>query len=112
MEFDSNKPIYIQIADGICERILSGSLKQGERIPSVREWSAGIGVNPNTVARSYDLLGDRGIIYNQRGIGYFVSSGAAGIIRESERQKFLEEELPAFVKRAELLGININEHIK
>ena len=52
MEFDNNKPIYVQIADNICERVLSGEFKPGDRIPSVREWGARIGVNPNTVARS------------------------------------------------------------
>ena len=67
MEFDSNKPIYIQIADNLCERILSGEFKPGGRIPSVREWGAEIGVNPNTVARSYEILTDRKVIYNQRG---------------------------------------------
>ena len=62
MEFDNNKPIYIQIADNISDRILSGELKQGSRIPSVREWGAGIGVNPNTVARAYYALEAEGVI--------------------------------------------------
>lgn len=107
MEFDNNKPIYIQIADNICEKILSGVLKQGERIPSVREWGANIGVNPNTVSRSYELLSERGVIFNQRGIGFFVSGNAVDVIRMEERRKFMEEELPAFLKRAELLGVNL-----
>jgi len=111
MEFDSNKPIYLQIADAICERVLSGELKSSERIPSVREWGAKIGVNPNTVARSYDILTENGIIYNQRGIGFFVCEKAAQIIRENEREAFIREELPAFIKRAELLGINIKKYI-
>ena len=113
MEFDANKPIYIQIADNLCERILSGALQSGERIPSVREWGAAIGVNPNTVARSYELLTEGGIIYNQRGIGFFVCENAPELIRERERRKFIEEELPAVRGRAALLGlsltININE---
>lgn len=67
MEFDNNKPIYIQIADNICERVLSGEFKPGDRIPSVREWGARIGVNPNTVARSYEVLSNRSVISNQRG---------------------------------------------
>ena len=107
MEFDSNKPIYIQIADNICDRVLSGELKQSERIPSVREWGAQIGVNPNTVARAYDILSDKGIICNRRGLGFFVSDDAIKTITLSEQKKFLEEELPAFVKRAELLGIDL-----
>ena len=91
MEFDSNKPIYIQIADNICERILSGELKQAGRITSVREWGAQIGVNPNTVARSYELLSDRKVIYNQRGIGFFIANDAVDVIRSSEKKKFLED---------------------
>ena len=111
MEFDTNKPIYLQIADNICERILSGEFKPGSRIPSVREWGATIGVNPNTVARSYDILTDRKVIYNQRGIGFFVTDNAIGVIRDTERRKFIEEELPAFLSRAALLGIDIKDYI-
>lgn len=112
MEFDNNKPIYIQIADNICDKVLSGEFKPGGRIPSVREWGATIGVNPNTVVRSYELLTDRGVIHNQRGIGFFVSDDAREIIRSSERRKFIEEDIPAFCSRAALLGVNIKEYIK
>jgi DNA-binding transcriptional regulator YhcF (GntR family) len=111
MEFDSNKPIYIQIADNLCERILSGEFKPGSRIPSVREWGATIGVNPNTVARSYELLTDRQVIFNQRGIGFFVANDAIDVIRERERRKFIEEELPLFRSRATLLGIDLKQFI-
>ena len=69
MEFDANKPIYLQISDSLCERILSGSLQPEDRILSVRELGAEIGVNPNTVARSYEKLTDAGIIYTKRGLG-------------------------------------------
>ena len=72
MEFNDNKPIYVQISDGFCEQVLSGKLAPGERVPSVREWGATIGVNPNTVARSYDMLTETGVIYQKRGIGFFV----------------------------------------
>ena len=56
MEFNSNKAIYLQISDIICEKILSGELKADDRIPSVREYGASIGVNPNTVMRTYEKL--------------------------------------------------------
>lgn len=107
MEFSENKPIYIQIADDICNRILSGSMKPGERVLSVREWSARIGVNPNTVARSYDLLETSGVIRAERGIGFFVSADARERILESERKTFVEKELPALKARAALLGIDL-----
>lgn len=111
MNFDNNKPIYIQIADNICEKVLSGALEEGGRIPSVREWAAEIGVNPNTVARSYDLLVERGVIFIQRGIGYFTVENARETVKESERQKFIDEDLPQLLKRAELLGIDIRKYL-
>ncbi len=112
MEFDENKPIYIQIADNISDKILRGEWKQGSRIPSVREWGAQIGVNPNTVARSYEILSDRKLIFKQRGVGFFVTNDAVDVIKKSERVKFLEDELPAFRSRAEYLGIDLLEVLK
>ena len=109
MEFDPNKPIYLQICDNICEQILSGGLEPESRILSVREYGASIGVNPNTVARSYEKLTDAGIIYNKRGIGYFVAAPAREIILEQQRSDFLENEAPQFIKRMRLLGIDPSE---
>ena len=109
MEFDSNKPIYLQICDNLCERILSGELGPEDRILSVRELGAEIGVNPNTVARSYEKLTDAGIIYTKRGLGYFVAPGAKEIVLEAERKSFLENEWPKLLKRAELLDIDLKK---
>ena len=109
MEFDSNKSIYLQICDSIYEKILSEELKPDERIPSIREYGAEIGVNPNTVIRSYEKLTSEGIIYNRRGIGYFVSADAAEIILQAQRKEFLEKELPEILRRMELLGIEPEE---
>ncbi len=112
MEFDSNKPIYLQIADSICNRILQGELKGEDRIPSVREFGAQIGVNPNTVARTYETLTDQGVIYNKRGIGFFVTENAAQNIRKEAKDKFLKEELPQFAEKARLLDISKDEIMK
>lgn len=106
MEFNSNKAIFLQICDGICEQILSGQLADEERIKSVREYGADIGVNPNTVARSYEKLTSEGIIYNKRGIGYFICSGAREKVLDSRRQEFLSLEWPAVRKKIELLGLS------
>ena len=89
MEFSENKSIYLQICDAICERILSGELTENSRIPSVREYGAEIGVNPNTVMRSYERLTNDGIIYNRRGIGYFISTDAKEIVLQNQRKDFL-----------------------
>ena len=106
MEFNSNKSIYLQICDAICEQILSGTLKPDERIPSVREYGAEIGVNPNTIMRSYEKLTADGIIYNRRGIGYFISPDALETVLEAQRKDFLENELPQILKRMKLLGLD------
>ena len=109
MEFNSNKSIYLQICDAICEQILSGVLKPDERIPSVREYGAEIGVNPNTIMRSYEKLTADGIIYNKRGIGYFISPDACETVLAAQRKEFMEEELPQILRRMKLLGITRDE---
>lgn len=109
MEFENNRPIWLQIYDSICDRILSGDLAQGGRIPSVREYGADIGVNPNTVMRTYEKLTADGIIFNRRGIGYFVADDAKETIAKAQRKSFMENELPAFLRRMRLLEISPSE---
>ena len=106
MDFHADKPIYLQIADVFAEDILSGSLKGDDRIPSVREYGAQIGVNPNTVMRVYEKLTQEEIIYNKRGIGYFVSPDARERILASQREEFLSKDVPAIKRRMELLGLD------
>lgn len=106
MDFHSDKPIFLQIAESISDRILSGQLKGEDRIPSVREYGAEIGVNPNTMMRSYEKLTADGIIYNKRGIGYFVAPDAREQILSVQRREFLEKDLPAIKQRLQLLGLD------
>lgn len=112
MEFDSNKAIYLQICDAICERILSKEFGADERIPSVREYGAEIGVNPNTVMRSYEKLTADGIIYNKRGIGYFTCTDALERILDIQRKDFMENEFPAIMRKMKLLGIEPSDIFK
>ena len=109
MDFNQNKPIYLQIADSICEKILSGEYLPDERILSVRELGITLGVNPNTIARVYDHLQGMEVIYNKRGIGYFVAPDAPEKVLQSHREEFLRNELPAVVKKMKLLGIPLEE---
>mgnify|MGYP002514867188 FL=1 len=112
MDFNSNKSIYLQICDSIYERILCGELQPDERIQSVREYAAVIGVNPNTIMRSYEKLTSEGVIYNRRGIGYFTAADAKERVLEAQKKQFLEEELPMVIRRMNLLGINEEDLIK
>ena len=109
MEFKNNKSIALQIADNLSERILNDVLPLNERIPSVRELAAELGVNPNTIVRSYAALQTRNIINNKRGIGYFVTVNAKNIIKEWRKQEFYEIKLPEFVHQLNILGIKYSE---
>ena len=96
MNFKESKAIYLQIADRICDEVLLGQYQEEERIPSVREYAAVVEVNANTVMRSYDYLQTQGVIYNKRGIGYFVSVGARKLILSLRKEYFLKEEVDYF----------------
>ena len=109
MEYSEHKPIYLQNVDLMQEKILRGDWREEERIPSVREMGAMVGVNPNTIVRSYQLLEAQDIIYNKRGLGYFVKEGARERIKAVQKREFLENELPQFKIKAELLGITKEE---
>lgn len=109
MKFRDNQSIYLQIAERICDEILDNKFPPGERIPSIREYAAMVEVNANTVVRSYEWLQQHEIIFNKRGIGYYVSPDGKNRIREMRRVRFFEDELPLFFNRLYTLGISIDE---
>ena len=84
MNFTNDKAIYIQMADRLCDEILAGTYKDDDRIPSVREYAVMLQVNTNTAVKAYDQLARDGIIYNKRGLGYFVTAGAKKEIKRRE----------------------------
>lgn len=105
MTFKENKPIYLQIADRIMDEILQNVYEEEGRILSVREYAGVVEVNVNTVVRTYDYLQNQGIIYNKRGLGYFVSTGAAQKIVALRKETFLQQVLPDVFKEMYLLHI-------
>ncbi len=112
MIFSSDKAIYIQIADRLCDEILAGKYKDDDRIPSVREYAVLLEVNTNTAVKAYDELARANIIYNKRGLGYFVTSGAKKQILKERKQEFMKERLPELFRQMRLLGIGIEEVCK
>lgn len=109
MNFKESKAIYLQIADRICDEILLGQYVEEQRIPSVREYAAIVEVNANTVMRSFDYLQAQKIIYNKRGIGYFVALGARELILSLRKEIFLKEELAYFFRQLYTLDIPMKE---
>ena len=109
MQFKENQTSYLQIAERISDEILLGHYDIGARIPSVREYAALVEVNANTVMRSYEFLQTQGIIFNKRGIGFFVSPDAKHKITEYRRNEFLKTELPRFFMQLYTLHIPMDE---
>lgn len=109
MNFKESKAIYLQIAERICDEVLLGQYRKEERIPSVREYAAVVEVNANTVMRSYDYLQTQGVIYNKRGIGYFVSADARELIFSLRKEYFMKEESDYFFMQLSMLGISAEE---
>lgn len=104
MNFNDNKAIYLQLADRLMDGIIAGRFRPQQRIPSVREFAAETEVNPNTVVRTYEFLEAREIIFNRRGLGYFVADAAPEIIMAMRRAVFYAEELPYFLDRLASFG--------
>lgn len=109
MIFKKNRPIYLQIVDYLIEKILHNEWPQGERIPSVRDLGGILEVNPNTVMRAYRDLEEKDVLYNQRGIGFFVSDDAEKRIRKIRKRIFIKEDLPEFYKKMDLLDLSIED---
>ena len=109
MIFTNDKAIYIQMADRLCDEILADKYKDDDRIPSVREYAVMLEVNANTVVKAYDELSRANIIYNKRGLGYFVTPGAKEQIMNERKKLFMKEQLPELFRQMRLLGITLED---
>lgn len=108
---DGEKPIYVQMAEWIEENILSGAFPEETQIPSTTDISAQYKINPATALKGMNILVDKGIIYKKRGLGMFVSEGAAEKLRSERKQEFFEKFVKSLMSEAEKLGITKNEII-
>lgn len=109
MDYSDNRPIYMQIVDYFCNQILKKEWDSGERIPSVREIAVTMEVNPNTAIRAFHFLQDEEVLYNERGVGYFVSDRAYEQVLKLKREEFIQEKLPGFYRDMKLLEISPSE---
>ena len=97
MKFRKQRAIYLQIGDYICENILTGTYAPGEKIPSVREMAVSVEVNPNTVMRTYTDIQQKEILYNQRGIGFFVAHDAIEKVMEIKKKSLSKNRSTHFI---------------
>lgn len=111
MQFDNTQPIWAQIYELLLTHIADGEWCEEERVASVRELGATLAVNPNTVMRAYERATDEQLIYNRRGIGYFVSVGARERASTLLRQRFEREQLPSIFRSMQRVGITAEEFV-
>lgn len=107
MKFNDNSPIYVQIIEYIKRRLITLELKGGDKLPSVRELSGELKVNPNTVQRSYQELERENLVYTQRGMGTFVTEDAE-IINELKKN-MASNIVHTFIQEMKSLGFNLEE---
>ena len=106
-EFDNNTPIYMQLVNNIKLCIISGKLKSGERLPSVRELAFMLKVNPNTVQKAYKLLEDEGLIASRAGAKSYVVVTEAKLAEI--RVELLEADAQEAVAKLKLMGVSKEE---
>lgn len=108
-DWDDNEPIYVQVAQTVLDRIMRGTLAEGEAVPSVRQVASQERINPLTVSRGYQLLVDDGLLEKRRGLGMFVNEGAKDMALTRERDRFVHHEWPKIRDRISLLGLTLDQ---
>ena len=100
-----SRPVYLKLRDKIAAAIIQGDYPEGAMLPSVRALASQQGANPLTVAKAYQQFQNDGLVEVQRGVGMYVVSGAAELLRKRERDQFLTEEWPEIRARMTRLGL-------
>lgn len=109
IDFRSDRPIYLQIAEQIQRRIASGELKPGDQLPTVRQLATTLKVNFNTIARAYRLLDEAGLISTQHGRGTFVWEQPSNEISQRLRRQALDEITQHYLAEAQRWGYTLQE---
>lgn len=115
LNFDSDTPIYLQIAEEIENAILCGVYDDEQQVPSTTEISVNYKINPATALKGMSKLVDDGILFKKRGVGMFVQKGAKDRILEKRKQKFYEMYVMPLISEAKKLTVTkteIDEMIK
>ena len=108
-DFHSGQPIFVQIRQLLIEMILQRAVAEGEALPSVRQISADLSVNPLTVTKAFEALVDIGVVEKRRGLGMFVRQGARALLMAHEREKFLNEEWPRIAAQITALELDVEK---
>ena len=111
LNFNSEKPIYIQLAEAVEDDILKGIFEEEAQVPSTTEISISFKINPATAGKGINLLVDEEILYKKRGVGMFVSSGAKEKILQKRKEVFYNNFILSLLEEASKLDIPTAEII-
>ncbi|WP_426347970.1 GntR family transcriptional regulator [Alloiococcus sp. CFN-8] len=112
LDLNSNKSIYVQIAESIENDILLGNLKEGEQAPSTNQFSSVYKINPATAGKGLNILVEEEILFKKRGLGMFVAEGAREKILDKRQKAFIKEVLPEIIREAERLEIKREQFLE
>jgi DNA-binding transcriptional regulator YhcF (GntR family) len=112
INFEDERPIFIQIAEGIEDGILIGAYPEGEQVPSTTEISTTFKINPATALKGISRLVEEGILYKQRGLGMFVAVGAVQKVKEKRKTAFFEQYISRLTKEAKQLGLTLEDMVE
>ena len=107
--WDQKQPIYQQLAGILAAQLLDGEPPEGEAMPSVRVLAGQYLLNPLTVNRALQALGEEGLLENRRGLGLYVTGGARQRLKAAERDRFLNTEWPRLRERLRRLDIGAEQ---
>lgn len=108
----NEKTIFGKVAYLLCEEILKDNYRGEDRIPGVRDLAVSYEINYNTVLRAMEVLQREGIVYQKRGIGYFVCADAKKKLLKGRKEEFKRQQLPELFRQARLLGFGIEEIVE
>ena len=111
-EFNTDKSIYLQIAENIEDNILQKIIEEGTPVPSTNQLAVMYRINPATAGKGITMLVNEGILYKKRGIGMFVSTGAANKIRSKRKKAFYNKYIVPLIAEASNLDISNDELVE
>jgi len=106
IDFESDKPIFIQIAEWLEDAILSNAFEEESQIPSITEISVMCKINPATALKGINMLVDKDIVYKKRGLGMFVKEGAVNKLMKERKNMFYESYIEVLLQEARKLNLN------
>jgi DNA-binding transcriptional regulator YhcF (GntR family) len=109
LDFNSEQPIYLQLAEALEDDILKGIIPEEGQVPSTTEISVTTKINPATARKGVNLLVDEGILYKKRGVGMFVCVGAKEKIMKKRRDQFYQSFVATLLDEAKKLNISRQE---